>query len=64
MRILDIYFLRRLIPLLSSQFVRAAAVAVIVQSGVAFLDPGDPESEAGRRVGLGQVHPRLGPSSA
>jgi len=34
--------LRRLVPLLSSQFVRAATVAVVVQSGVAFLGLGDP----------------------
>ena len=57
-------FLHRLIPLLSSQFVLVAAVAVNMRSGVAFLDLGDPESEAGRRIGLGQVHHRLGPSSA
>jgi peptide/nickel transport system permease protein len=41
-RILVRHILRRLVPLLSSQFVRAAAVAVIVQSGVAFLGLGDP----------------------
>lgn len=41
-RILVNHLLRRLVPLLSSQFVRAAAVAVIVQSGVAFLGLGDP----------------------
>ncbi len=41
-RILIRHILRRLVPLLSSQFVRAAAVAVIVQSGVAFLGLGDP----------------------
>ena len=41
-RILVVHILRRLAPLLSSQFVRAAAVAVIVQSGVAFLGLGDP----------------------
>jgi len=41
-RILGIHILRRLSPLLLSQFVRAAAVAVIVQSGVAFLGLGDP----------------------
>ena len=37
-----VHILWRLVPLLSSQFVRAAAVAVIVQSGVAFLGLGDP----------------------
>lgn len=42
LRILVVHILRRLVPLLSSQFVRAAAVAVIVQSGVAFLGLGDP----------------------
>lgn len=41
-RILRVHILRRLAPLLLSQFVRAAAVAVIVQSGVAFLGLGDP----------------------
>ncbi len=41
-RILRVHILRRLVPLLLSQFVRAAAVAVIVQSGVAFLGLGDP----------------------
>lgn len=41
-RILVHHLLRRLVPLVSSQFVRAAAVAVIVQSGVAFLGLGDP----------------------
>lgn len=41
-RILGTHILRRLTPLLLSQFVRAAAVAVIVQSGVAFLGLGDP----------------------
>lgn len=41
-RILGHHILRRMVPLLSSQFVRAAAVAVIVQSGVAFLGLGDP----------------------
>ncbi len=41
-RILGVHVLRRLVPLLISQFVRAAAVAVIVQSGVAFLGMGDP----------------------
>ena len=41
-RILFTHILRRLVPLLLSQFVRAAAVAVIVQSGVAFLGLGDP----------------------
>ncbi len=41
-RIMVRHVLRRLVPLLSSQFVRAAAVAVIVQSGVAFLGLGDP----------------------
>jgi peptide/nickel transport system ATP-binding protein len=41
-RVLRIHILRRLVPLLLSQFVRAAAVAVIVQSGVAFLGLGDP----------------------
>lgn len=42
-RILVFHVLHRLAPLLLSQFVRAAAVAVIVQSGVAFLGLGDPE---------------------
>ncbi len=41
-RILVRHVLLRMVPLLSSQFVRAAAVAVIVQSGVAFLGLGDP----------------------
>ncbi|MCY3643463.1 MAG: dipeptide ABC transporter ATP-binding protein [Acidimicrobiaceae bacterium] len=41
-RIMTVHILWRLIPLLVSQFVRAAAVAVIVQSGVAFLGLGDP----------------------
>ncbi|MGH1493524.1 MAG: dipeptide/oligopeptide/nickel ABC transporter permease/ATP-binding protein [Acidimicrobiales bacterium] len=41
-RVLRVHILRRLVPLLLSQFVRAAAVAVIVQSGVAFLGLGDP----------------------
>ncbi len=41
-RIMVIHILWRLVPLLVSQFVRAAAVAVIVQSGVAFLGLGDP----------------------
>lgn len=41
-RILVRHILHRLVPLLLSQFVRAAAVAVIVQSGVAFLGLGDP----------------------
>ncbi len=41
-RILGVHILRRLVPLLLSQFVRAAAVAVIVQSGVASLGLGDP----------------------
>lgn len=41
-RILTRHVLHRLVPLLLSQFVRAAAVAVIVQSGVAFLGLGDP----------------------
>ena len=41
-RIMVVHLLWRLVPLLSSQFVRAAAVAVIVQSGVAFLGLGDP----------------------
>lgn len=41
-RILRVHVLARLVPLLSSQFVRAAAVAVIVQAGVAFLGLGDP----------------------
>ena len=41
-RIMVVHILWRLIPLLVSQFVRAAAVAVIVQSGVAFLGLGDP----------------------
>ncbi len=43
-RILGLHILPRLTPLLSSQFVRAAAVAVIVQSGIAFLGLGDPSS--------------------
>lgn len=42
-RILMRHILHRLIPLLLSQFVRAAALAVIVQSGVAFLGLGDPQ---------------------
>lgn len=42
-RILVRHVLHRLVPLLLSQFVRAAAVAVLVQSGVAFLGLGDPE---------------------
>ena len=41
-RILRVHLLRRLVPLLSSQFVRAALIAVVVQSGVAFLGLGDP----------------------
>jgi len=41
-RILARHVLPRLAPLLSSQFVRAASVAVVVQSGVAFLGLGDP----------------------
>lgn len=41
-RIMVVHILWRLMPLLVSQFVRAAAVAVIVQSGVAFLGLGDP----------------------
>lgn len=41
-RILSKHVLRRLVPLLLSQFVRSAALAVIVQSGVAFLGLGDP----------------------
>ncbi len=41
-RIMVVHIGRRLVPLLLSQFVRAAAVAVIVQSGVAFLGLGDP----------------------
>ena len=41
-RILRTHLLRRLVPLLSSQFVRAALIAVVVQSGVAFLGLGDP----------------------
>lgn len=41
-RIMVVHIGWRLVPLLSSQFVRAAAVAVIVQSGVAFLGLGDP----------------------
>ena len=41
-RTMVVHILWRLVPLLSSQFVRAAAVAVIVQSGVAFLGLGDP----------------------
>ncbi|MCY4174839.1 MAG: dipeptide ABC transporter ATP-binding protein [Acidimicrobiaceae bacterium] len=42
LRIMTIHISRRLAPLIVSQFVRAAAVAVIVQSGVAFLGLGDP----------------------
>lgn len=42
-RILVRHVLHRLVPLLLSQFVRAAAVAVLVQSGVAFLGLGDPD---------------------
>ncbi|MFP5309615.1 MAG: ATP-binding cassette domain-containing protein [Actinomycetes bacterium] len=41
-RILAGHVLPRLAPLLSSQFVRTAAVAVVVQAGVAFLGLGDP----------------------
>lgn len=41
-RILGVHVLPRLVPLLSSQFVRAAAVAVILQASVAFLGLGDP----------------------
>ncbi len=41
-RILGVHLLRRLVPLVVSQLVRASAVAVIVQSGVAFLGLGDP----------------------
>ena len=41
-RIMVVHILWRLVPLVVSQFVRAAAVAVIVQSGVAFLGLGDP----------------------
>ena len=41
-RIMTVHILWRLAPLLVSQFVRAAAVAVVVQSGVAFLGLGDP----------------------
>lgn len=41
-RILGRHILPRLTPLVTSQFVRAAAVAVIVQSGIAFLGLGDP----------------------
>jgi len=42
-RILVRHVLHRLVPLLLSQFVRAAALAVTVQSGVAFLGLGDPD---------------------
>lgn len=42
-RVLGVHVVPRLVPLLSSQFVRAAAVAVIVQAGVAFLGLGDPQ---------------------
>lgn len=41
-RILVRHLLPRLVPLVLSQFVRAAVVAVVVQSGVAFLGLGDP----------------------
>ncbi len=41
-RILARHLLPRLVPLLLSQFVRAAVIAVVVQSGVAFLGLGDP----------------------
>jgi ABC-type dipeptide/oligopeptide/nickel transport system ATPase component/ABC-type dipeptide/oligopeptide/nickel transport system permease subunit len=41
-RILLRHVLPRMVPLLTSVFVRAAAVAVIVQAGVAFLGLGDP----------------------
>ena len=41
-RILGRHVLPRLIPLFTSQFVRAATVAVVVQAGVAFLGLGDP----------------------
>ena len=41
-RILFRHLMPRLVPLLLSQFVRAAVVAVVVQSGVAFLGLGDP----------------------
>lgn len=43
-RILGRHVLPRLVPLISSQFVRAAAVAVIVQSAIAFLGLGDPST--------------------
>ncbi len=42
LRIMTIHIGWRLTPLIVSQLVRAAAVAVIVQSGVAFLGLGDP----------------------
>jgi len=42
LRIMTIHIGWRLVPLILSQLVRAAAVAVIVQSGVAFLGLGDP----------------------
>jgi ABC-type dipeptide/oligopeptide/nickel transport system permease subunit len=56
-RILLRHVLPRMVPLLTSVFVRAAAVAVIVQAGVAFLGLGDPNriSWGGcrdRRVGV------------
>lgn len=37
------HVLARLVPLLSSQLVRAATVAVVVQAGIAFLGLGDPD---------------------
>jgi peptide/nickel transport system ATP-binding protein len=41
-RILGRHVLPRLVPLVTSQYVRAATVAVVVQAGVAFLGLGDP----------------------
>ncbi len=37
------HVLPRLVPLMSSQLVRAATVAVVVQAGIAFLGLGDPD---------------------
>ncbi len=37
------HVLPRLVPLISSQLVRAATVAVVVQAGIAFLGLGDPD---------------------
>jgi peptide/nickel transport system permease protein len=42
-RVAVTHVLPRLVPLISSQLVRAATVAVIVQAGIAFLGLGDPD---------------------